>query len=324
MSPARHRRPHQGGARPGPPRAPRTGRDRRPRLPQPATSRRPGCTRCCSRWWRRARRYGHGRRPRRPAHQPRVRVGQPHRSAARRRRPLGGGGRRARPTCSRRRAPIVHREYYLNDAGNQLDTFAASLYRPLRGGEPPEDGYQGAVPRRDGRADASRARRRGHRGAGAGVGLPRQPCAPCRTTSPASACTSTPGSPSARCTRRGNVKRVLDDLGARGVRVRARRRHLVAHHRLRRPARPRAREVRRVHHLPCNDIAYHRDKFDRGWEHLIDIWGADHHGQVKSLQAGHGRRSGYPDGRARGPARSAREADEGRASRSASPSAPAT
>jgi arginyl-tRNA synthetase len=36
----------------------------------------------------------------------------------------------------------------------------------------------------------------------------------------------------------------------------------------------------------CNDLAYHRDKFARGWEHLIDIWGADHHGQVKSLQSG--------------------------------------
>ena len=36
----------------------------------------------------------------------------------------------------------------------------------------------------------------------------------------------------------------------------------------------------------CNDLAYHEDKFDRGWTHLIDIWGADHHGQVKSLQAG--------------------------------------
>jgi arginyl-tRNA synthetase len=35
-----------------------------------------------------------------------------------------------------------------------------------------------------------------------------------------------------------------------------------------------------------NDIAYHRDKFARGWDHLIDIWGADHHGQVKSLQTG--------------------------------------
>jgi arginyl-tRNA synthetase len=45
----------------------------------------------------------------------------------------------------------------------------------------------------------------------------------------------------------------------------------------------------------CNDIAYHRDKFERGWEHLIDIWGADHHGQVKSLQAGMAA-LGYPDG----------------------------
>src|SRR5262249_21857365 len=36
----------------------------------------------------------------------------------------------------------------------------------------------------------------------------------------------------------------------------------------------------------CNDFAYHRDKFARGFTHLTDIWGADHHGQVKSLQAG--------------------------------------
>jgi arginyl-tRNA synthetase len=36
----------------------------------------------------------------------------------------------------------------------------------------------------------------------------------------------------------------------------------------------------------CNDLAYHRDKLQRGFEHLIDIWGADHHAQVKSLQAG--------------------------------------
>ena len=41
----------------------------------------------------------------------------------------------------------------------------------------------------------------------------------------------------------------------------------------------------------CNDLAYHRDKMARGWDHLIDIWGADHHGQVKSLQVGYARRS---------------------------------
>jgi arginyl-tRNA synthetase len=34
------------------------------------------------------------------------------------------------------------------------------------------------------------------------------------------------------------------------------------------------------------DIAYHLDKFNRGYDHLIDIWGTDHHGYVKRLRAG--------------------------------------
>jgi len=34
------------------------------------------------------------------------------------------------------------------------------------------------------------------------------------------------------------------------------------------------------------DIAYHRDKFTRGFTRLIDIWGADHHGHVDRLKAG--------------------------------------
>ncbi|MGC2414014.1 MAG: arginine--tRNA ligase [Stellaceae bacterium] len=33
------------------------------------------------------------------------------------------------------------------------------------------------------------------------------------------------------------------------------------------------------------DIAYHRDKFRRGFTNLIDVWGADHGGHVKRMQA---------------------------------------
>ena len=33
------------------------------------------------------------------------------------------------------------------------------------------------------------------------------------------------------------------------------------------------------------DIAYHKSKLDRGFEHLIDVWGADHGGYVKRMQA---------------------------------------
>lgn len=33
------------------------------------------------------------------------------------------------------------------------------------------------------------------------------------------------------------------------------------------------------------DIAYHRNKFDRGFDRLVNVWGADHHGYVGRLKA---------------------------------------
>ncbi len=35
----------------------------------------------------------------------------------------------------------------------------------------------------------------------------------------------------------------------------------------------------------ASDIAYHRNKINRGMEHIIDLWGADHHGYVKRMEA---------------------------------------
>ena len=35
----------------------------------------------------------------------------------------------------------------------------------------------------------------------------------------------------------------------------------------------------------ASDIAYHKNKFDRGFERLIDVWGADHHGYVPRMKA---------------------------------------
>ncbi|GAB6179293.1 arginine--tRNA ligase [Desulfotomaculum defluvii] len=32
------------------------------------------------------------------------------------------------------------------------------------------------------------------------------------------------------------------------------------------------------------DIAYHKDKFERGFDRVIDIWGADHHGHVNRMK----------------------------------------
>jgi len=35
----------------------------------------------------------------------------------------------------------------------------------------------------------------------------------------------------------------------------------------------------------ASDIAYHRNKFDRGFADMIDVWGADHGGYIKRMQA---------------------------------------
>jgi arginyl-tRNA synthetase len=35
----------------------------------------------------------------------------------------------------------------------------------------------------------------------------------------------------------------------------------------------------------ASDIAYHKDKFDRGFHNLVDVWGADHGGYIKRMRA---------------------------------------
>jgi arginyl-tRNA synthetase len=35
----------------------------------------------------------------------------------------------------------------------------------------------------------------------------------------------------------------------------------------------------------ASDIAYHRDKFERGFRNLVDVWGSDHGGYVKRVEA---------------------------------------
>jgi len=36
--------------------------------------------------------------------------------------------------------------------------------------------------------------------------------------------------------------------------------------------------------LFATDIAYHADKYERGYDRLIDVWGADHHGYVPRVK----------------------------------------
>ncbi|MFM8236922.1 MAG: arginine--tRNA ligase [Actinomycetota bacterium] len=183
------------------------------------------------------------------------------------------------------RGAEVHREYYLNDAGNQLRTFRDSLHARYRGEEPPEGGYQGEYLVEM----ASRLR--------AELGDDVDPDVACEWG------------------YREIVAGLRDDLGRIGVEFDTWFSERVLHERgdvaavlgildgagrtydhegarwLRSSdfGDPRDRVLVRSDGSTtylCNDLAYHRDKFARGFDHLIDIWGADHHGQVKSLQAG--------------------------------------
>jgi arginyl-tRNA synthetase len=180
---------------------------------------------------------------------------------------------------------VVHREYYLNDTGNQLNTFRDSLYARYRGEDPPDDGYQGQY-----LVDMAAQL---HAELGDDV-------------SPDDAC---------EWGVQRNIEGVRDDLGRIGVHFDTWFSERTLHERGDVAAVLRALEERGVVFEKddarwlrstdfgdtrdrvivrsdgtttylCNDLAYHRDKIARGWNHLIDIWGADHHGQVKSLQTG--------------------------------------
>jgi arginyl-tRNA synthetase len=179
----------------------------------------------------------------------------------------------------------VHREYYLNDAGTQLDTFGASLQARARGTDLPEGGYQGqylvdmaermrselgddtteAQAREWGLADSVRELEADL----ARIGVHFDTWFSERTLH-----------------ERGEVTGVLERLTGAGLTYERdgatwlrseqlgdqRDRVLVK------------RDGATTYLL--NDLAYHANKLARGFDHLIDIWGADHHGQVKSLQVG--------------------------------------
>jgi arginyl-tRNA synthetase len=179
----------------------------------------------------------------------------------------------------------VHREYYLNDAGAQLDKFRDSLVARYRGEAPPEDGYHGEY--LVDMAERLRAERgddvtpdeacewgyhdvvRQLRADLARIGVEFDTWFSERTLH-----------------ERGEVADVLRELDARGATY---ERDGATWLRTTDFGDARDRVVVRSDGTTtylCNDLAYHRDKLRRGWTHLIDIWGADHHGQVKSVQAG--------------------------------------
>jgi arginyl-tRNA synthetase len=171
----------------------------------------------------------------------------------------------------------VGREFYINDRGVQMLTFAASLAARAAGDEPPEGGYMGQYivdwaalmpgdvdPLEWGYAHALGDQRRVLEDLGV---------------------TFDHWFSERDMVATGAIEQTLDDLRARGVVYDAdgavwlrstdfgddKDRVLVKS------------DGEFTYLLP--DIAYHRDKFARGWDVLIDVLGADHHGYVPRMKA---------------------------------------
>ncbi|MBA3877985.1 MAG: arginine--tRNA ligase, partial [Anaerolinea sp.] len=191
----------------------------------------------------------------------------------------------------------VTREYYFNDSGTQVDHLGASVIAVRDGAPVPEDGYHG-----DYVADLARAlpgellRDAAARGEGLGEGLGEGPAAAAgrwaseRIRAGIEASLEALGvhfdvwKTEASLHAEGWVDRAVERLRAAG--------HLyeldgALWFRSTTFGDDKDRVVLRSNGEPtyfASDIGYVTEKFSRGFDHLIYIWGADHHGTVARVR----------------------------------------
>src|SRR4051812_37440922 len=186
----------------------------------------------------------------------------------------------------------VQREYYVNDYGSQVRRFGESIQARARGEEPPEDGYQG-----DYVTDlAQRIERAAELDvdelAVLGIELMVEEV---RTTLARFRVTFDHFFNERNLHETGAVERAIELLrehghvyeseGALWLRTSA-----LGDDKDRVLKRSTGEET-----YFAADIAYHEDKRERGFERVIDIWGADHHGHVKRMMATWQALGGEPD-----------------------------
>ena len=189
----------------------------------------------------------------------------------------------------------VSREFYINDAGNQIENFGLSLearYFQLLGRDfpVPEEGYHG-----EDIADSARnfIARYGDKFLEAAPQERRSALVEFALAEKLEAIQRTLANFGVRYDvwfsektlhESGDVQDTLNDLRARG--------HLYENEdalwfRATDFGVDKDEVVVRSNGIPtyfASDIAYHRNKFRRGFEHVIDIWGADHHGHVPRMK----------------------------------------
>ncbi|MGO0123420.1 arginine--tRNA ligase [Desulfothermobacter acidiphilus] len=190
----------------------------------------------------------------------------------------------------------VTREYYINDAGYQIERFAASLearYRQLLGEEVsvPPDGYHG-------QDVVDTVRRFLVEQGSAYEGAPpaevrqalvkfaiREKLAAIKESLEAFGVRFDVWFSEQELHDSGQVTATIEELKQRGATY---EKEGALWFKASEYGAPKDDVLVRTNGLPtyfASDIAYHRHKLERGFDWMIDLWGADHHGHVPRLQA---------------------------------------
>lgn len=176
---------------------------------------------------------------------------------------------------------VVHREYYLNDRGNQTTLFGQSLLARRRGEVPPEGGYQGdyvadwAADMPDGLDDDGATE----------WGLDRA-VRDARDTLDRLGVNFDTWFSERTLVGSGAIDDALGELRERGAAYDA---DGAVWLRATDFGLPKDEVLVKTGGEPTyllSDLAYHSNKFERGYERLIDVWGSDHHGHIARLKAG--------------------------------------
>ena len=178
----------------------------------------------------------------------------------------------------------VTREYYLNDTGGQMRRFAESIAARMRGESPPEDGYEGAYVEDLARELADEGAQPDDLEQLEKLGAERMTAA-IRATLERFGVRHDTWSSERALYESGRVEAVLGELRESG--------HVYESEgatwlRSTEFGDDKDRVLLRSGGEPtylAADIAYHRDKLERGADRLINVLGADHHGYVARMRA---------------------------------------
>ncbi|MFL5833108.1 MAG: arginine--tRNA ligase [Solirubrobacterales bacterium] len=178
----------------------------------------------------------------------------------------------------------VEREYYVNDAGSQIGRFADSIAARMRGEEPPEDGYAGAYVGAIAERLQAEGVDPGDRETLEARGI-EEVLKEARGTLERFGVRFDTWFSERSLYAKGEVETALAELEKRG--------HTYRHEdalwlRTTEFGDDKDRVLIRSNGEATYltpDIAYHWDKLQRGFDRLIDVLGADHHGYVARMRA---------------------------------------